>query len=114
MSSRPFFERNDWNGGFVSGVFLMLILVIIIIIIIITISADNTPKGFTLVKNESNDWYWLENQEYTQRQLNEYYTLKNILIQNECPDGGLIENLDGKEFLIICYEPTKVIKNIGG
>ena len=78
-------------------------------------ASDNiNPMGFTLVKNESNDWYWLENQEYTQRQLNEYYTLKNILIQNECPDGGLIENLDGKEFLIICYEPTKVIKNIGG
>ena len=72
--------------------------------------SENNLYGFTLIKNESNDWYWLENYQYTQTQLNELYTLKNILISNECIDGGFIENAGGKEFLIVCYEGKRVIK----
>ena len=72
---------------------------------------EQNVEGFTLVKNQSNDWYWLENQEYTRIQLSELYTLKSILISNECIDGGFIENIDGKEFLIVCYEKKGVLKN---
>ena len=69
---------------------------------------DKKLEGFTLVKNQSNDWYAIQNHDYTQFQLSEYYTLKNILISNECPDGGYIENKNN-QILIVCYELKKII-----
>jgi len=69
--------------------------------------------GFILIQNQSDDWHWLQNQEFTRVQLSELYTLKNILIDNECVDGGFIENIDGERFAIICYQGSKILE-IGG
>lgn len=71
---------------------------------------DKRIENFTLIENQSNEWYWLEGQEYREAELREFYTLKGILLNNECTDGGFIENLDGEEFLIVCYQAKKVIK----
>lgn len=95
--------------------FLMIFLGVILgifLTLVINSLEDNIPEGFTLIQNKSNEWYWLQSQQYLETQLNEYTTIKSILINNECKDGGFIENLDGKEFLIVCYEPKKTIKKM--
>lgn len=73
-------------------------------------SKNKDVEGYTLIKNESNEWYWLENQQSHLSTISAYYTLKNILVSNECVDGGFIENVDGNEFLIVCYEAKKILR----
>lgn len=96
---------KDWVMG------IMLALLIFVLILQSNI-AEEKLEGYTLIKNQSNDWYWLQSQEYTQTQLNEYYSLKNILISNECIDGGFIQNYNGNEFVIVCYEPKKTLNEV--
>jgi len=75
-------------------------------------SERNKTENSILIENQSDEWHWLDNEENTRNMINEYWVLKNILINNECSDGGFMENLDGKEFLIVCYEAKKVIREV--
>ena len=100
---------------FVSSMGLMVVGLLFGLIVgdIVQKSYDESTffEGFISVKNESIDWYWLEDRVYIETQLTELYTLKNILISNECVDGGFIENIDGEKFMIVCYERKKMIEN---
>lgn len=98
---------DEWFG---IGIVLFIGFIIGIFVGIMTNNDD--IENFTLIENESNDWYWLENKEYTETTLNEFFALKRILINNECTDGGFIETTDGNRFLIVCYEAKKVIKEV--
>ena len=106
--------KNNWVNSYTLLFGILIIGVVIgVIFVINVIDVPNFEllNDNTLVINESNDWYWLQSHDFLQTKLNEFDTLKNILISNECPDGGFIENLDGNEFLIICYQPQKTIKS---
>ena len=101
---------NDDTKIFIIGLIFGICIGIVSVTLLNILSNESILKDHTLIKNESNDWYWLQSKEYTQTQLNELYKLKQILINNECIDGGFIENINGEEFAIVCYQAISILK----
>ena len=54
-------ETQAFITGTIFGIFLGIIGILLL--------NGGIPKDHTLIKNENNDWYWLQSKTYTENQL---------------------------------------------